>query len=36
MKEVLIANNGLGLTKDEIFSQYALTLLAQKHNPIAE
>ena len=36
MKEVLIANNGLGLTKDEIFSQYALTLLAQKHNPIAK
>ncbi len=36
MKEVLIANNGLGLTKDEIFVKYAWTLLEKKYDPIVK
>jgi hypothetical protein len=36
MKEVLIANHNRGLNKDEIFAEYAWTLLEKKHNPIAK
>jgi hypothetical protein len=36
MKEVLIANNDLGLTKDEIFVKYAWTLLEKKYDPIVK